>query len=104
MKSHSLHPQLLSDYAFLHYNYKYDWLRPKLEEIVCHIVAACLRLYDKESRDSDNESDGSDGTGGLDEEAGEQVDCTQCTCLSASACTSSAQVLLSTQHSVHKFC
>jgi len=34
MKSHCLGPQLLSDYAFLHYNYKYDWLRPTLEEIV----------------------------------------------------------------------
>ena len=30
MKSHCLDPQLLSDYAYLHYNYKYDWLRPKL--------------------------------------------------------------------------
>ena len=68
MKSHCLDSQLLSDYAFLHYNYKHDCLRPKLEEI----VAAYLRLYGKESRDSDNESDGSDGTGGLDEEAGEQ--------------------------------
>ena len=28
-----LNPQLLSDYSFLHYNYKYDWLRPKLEEL-----------------------------------------------------------------------
>ena len=34
MKSHCLGPQFLSDYAFLHYNYKYDWLRPTLEEIV----------------------------------------------------------------------
>jgi hypothetical protein len=68
MKSHCLDPQLLSDYALLHYKYKYDWLRPKLEEI----VAAYLRLYGKESRDSDSESDGSDGTGRLDEEAGEQ--------------------------------
>ena len=34
MKSHCLGPQILSDYAFLHYNYKYDWLRPTLEEIV----------------------------------------------------------------------
>jgi hypothetical protein len=34
MKSHCLDPQLLSDYAFLHYNYKYDWIRPKLEEIL----------------------------------------------------------------------
>ena len=69
MKSHCLDPQLLSDYALLHYNYKYDWLRPKLEEI----VAAYMRLYGagKESRDSDNESDGSDGTGGLEEEDGD---------------------------------
>jgi hypothetical protein len=68
MKSHCLDPKLLSDYVFLHYNYRYDWLRPKLEEI----VATYMRLYGKESRDSDNESDGSDETGGLDEEAGEQ--------------------------------
>ena len=31
-----------------------------------------MRLYGKESRDSDNESDGSDGTGGLEEEDGEE--------------------------------
>jgi len=44
MKSHCLDPQFLRDYAFLHYKYKYDWLRPKLEEI----VAAYLWLYGKE--------------------------------------------------------
>ena len=44
MKSLCLDLQLFSDYAFLIYNYKYDWLRPKLEEI----VAAYLWLYDKE--------------------------------------------------------
>ena len=27
-KSRTLSPSLLSDYAFCHYNYKYDWLRP----------------------------------------------------------------------------
>ena len=32
-KSRTLSPSLLSDYAFCHYNYKYDWLRPSLEEI-----------------------------------------------------------------------
>ena len=68
MKSHCLDPQILSNCAFLHNNYKYYWLCPKLEEI----VAAYLRLHGKESRDSDNESDGSDGMGGLDEEAREQ--------------------------------
>ena len=31
-------------------------------------VAAYMRFYGTESRDSDNESDGSDGTGGLEEE------------------------------------
>ena len=29
-----LDPQLLSDYAFLHYNNKYDWLRLTLDEII----------------------------------------------------------------------
>ncbi len=69
MKSLCLDPQLLSD-AFLHYNYKYNWLRPKLEEI----VAAYMKPYGQESRDSmaDNESDGSNGTGGLEEEDGEE--------------------------------
>jgi len=54
MKSHFLGPQLLSDYAFLHYNYKYDWLRPTLEEI----VDTYTKLYGKESRESNIESDG----------------------------------------------
>ena len=69
MKSLCLDLQLFSDYAFLIYNYKYDWLRPKLEEI----VAAYMKPYGQESRDSmaDNESDGSNGTGGLEEEDGE---------------------------------
>jgi hypothetical protein len=31
--------------AFLHYNYKYDWLRPTLEEI----VDTYTKLYGKES-------------------------------------------------------
>ena len=34
MKSRTLDPTLLSHYAFYHYNYKYDWLRPTLEEII----------------------------------------------------------------------
>ena len=51
-------PQLLSDYAFLHYNYKYDWLRPTLQEI----VDAYGRLYGKESRLSDNETSGTEGS------------------------------------------
>ena len=55
MNSHCLGPQLLSDYAFLHCNYKYDWVRPTLEEI----VDTYTKLYGKESRKSDIESDGS---------------------------------------------
>ena len=58
MKSHCLGPQILSDYDFLHYNYKYDWLRPTLEEI----VDAYTKLYGKESRESDIESDGSESS------------------------------------------
>jgi len=54
MKSLCLDLQLFSDYAFLIYNYKYDWLRPKLEEI----VAAYMKLYGKELRYSDIESNG----------------------------------------------
>ena len=52
MKSPCLDPQLLSDYALLHYKYKYDWLHPALEEI----VAAYMELYDKEKRESDIDS------------------------------------------------
>jgi len=67
-KSRCLDPQLLSDYSFLHYNYKYDWLRPTLEEI----VAAYKKLYGKESHDSDNESAGTEGSEGTEEEVGEE--------------------------------
>ena len=38
--------------------YKYDWLRPTLEEI----VDAYTKLYGKESRESDIESDGSESS------------------------------------------
>ena len=68
MKSRCLDPQLLSDYSFLHYNYKYDWLRPTLEEI----VAAYMKLYGKESHDSDDESSGTEGSEGTEEEVGEE--------------------------------
>ena len=57
-KSRCLDPQLLIDYSFLHYNYMYDWLRPTLEEI----VDAYTKLYGKESRESDIESDGSESS------------------------------------------
>jgi hypothetical protein len=69
-KSRTLDPQLLSDYAFLHYNYKYDWLRPTLEEI----ITAYKKLYGKQARQEDVESDGSssDGEEGEEEEGEEE--------------------------------
>jgi len=67
MKSHCLGPQLLSDYAFLHYNYKYDWLRPTLEEI----VDTYTKLYGKESRESDIESDESSAAEEVEEDGEE---------------------------------
>ena len=67
MKSHCLGPQLLSDYAFLHYNYKYDWLRPTLEEI----VDTYTKLYGKESRELDIESDGSSAAEEVEEDGEE---------------------------------
>ena len=67
MKSHCLGPQLLSDYVFLHYNYKYDWLRWTLEEI----VDTYTKLYGKESRESDIESDGSSAAEEVEEDGEE---------------------------------
>jgi hypothetical protein len=67
MKSHCLGPQLLSDYAFLHYNYKYDWLRPTLEEI----VDSYTKLYGKESRESDIGSDESSAAEEVEEDGEE---------------------------------
>ena len=52
-KSRTLSPTLLSDYAFCHYNYKYDWLRPSLDEI----IKAYIRLFGKKAHESDAESD-----------------------------------------------
>ena len=57
-------PLLLSHYAFCHYNYKYDWLRPTRDEI----VKAYKKLYGAGAHNSDAESD--DSLGG--EEEGEE--------------------------------
>ena len=65
MKSKTLDPTLLSYYAFCHYNYKYDWLRPSLEEI----IKAYKKLYGAEACNSDAESD--DSSAG-DEQEGEE--------------------------------
>ena len=46
MKSRTLSPSLLSDYAFCHYNYKYDWLRPTVAEI----IEAYKKLYTANTR------------------------------------------------------
>ena len=67
-KSRCLDPPPLSDCSFLHYNYKFDWLRPTLEEI----VAAYMKLCDQESHDSDDESSGTEGSEGTEEEMGEE--------------------------------
>ena len=67
MKSHCLSPQFLSDYAFLHYNYKYDWLRPTLEEI----VDSYTKLYGKESCESDIELDESSAAEEVEEDGEE---------------------------------
>ena len=59
-KSRTLSPSLLSDYVFCHYNYKYDWPRPSLEEIFgAYKYVAYKKLYGKHGRDSDAESDNS---------------------------------------------
>ena len=60
-------PEILSNYAFLHYNYKYDWLRPTLEEI----VDTYTELYGKESRESDIESDESSAAEEVEEDGEE---------------------------------
>ena len=67
MKSHCLGPHLLSDYAFLYYNYKYDWFHPTLEEF----VDTYTKLYGKESRESDIESDGSSAAEEVEEDGEE---------------------------------
>ena len=61
-------PLLLSHYAFCHYNYKYkyDWLRPTLEEI----LKVYKKLYGAGARNSDAESD--DSSGGEEEREEEE--------------------------------
>ena len=70
IKSGTLDPQILSDYAFLHYNYKYEWLRPTLDEI----VAAYKKLYGKDARAEDYEADACSDEEGAEEaeEGGEK--------------------------------
>ena len=67
-KSRTLDPQLMSDYAFLHYNYKYDWLRPTLEEI----ITAYKKLYGKEARAEDAESEDDSSAEEGEEDEGEE--------------------------------
>ena len=64
-KSRKLSPELLSDYAFCHYNYKYEWLRPTLDEI----VTTYKRLYGKQAVDGDGDSNSGDSS--EEEEASE---------------------------------
>ena len=67
-KSRTLDPELLSDYAFLHYNYKYDWLRPTLDEI----ITAYKKLYGKEQHESDADSEDESAEEEEAEEEGEE--------------------------------
>ena len=65
-RSQTMDPLLLSHYAFCHYNYKYDWLRPTLKEI----LKAYKKLYGAGARNSDAESD--DSSGGEEEREEEE--------------------------------
>ena len=47
-KSRTLSPIILSQYAFCHYNDKYEWLRPSVEEI----VAAYMKLFTARRRET----------------------------------------------------
>lgn len=72
-KSRKLSPTLLSDYAFCHYNYKYDWLRPTEAEI----IEAYLKLYGKSKEplvEPDDSSSDSSGEDSSEEEAEEGED------------------------------
>ena len=60
--SQTMDPMLLSHFAFCHYNYKYDWLRPTLDEI---FLKAYKKLCGKEAQLLDAEPDGRAGRGSL---------------------------------------
>ena len=60
--------QLLSDYCFLHYNYKYDWLRPTLSEI----IELYKKIYGKDEPPADDPSDSESGGSSESEEEEEE--------------------------------
>lgn len=64
-----LDPQLLSDYAFLHYNYKYDWLRLTLDEIITAYKQQ-PKSNAEDGEDSEEQEKGEEGK----QEAGEAED------------------------------
>jgi hypothetical protein len=68
-KSRKMSAQLLSDYCFIHYNYKYEWLRPAVTEI----VAMYKQIYGKKGAavEEDSSSDNSDSEGEDSAEEGE---------------------------------
>ena len=63
-KARTLSAEILSNYCFCHYNYKYDWLRPTRIEI----IKAYTKLYGKEARTEDMESDGESLSSGAEDE------------------------------------
>ena len=69
-KSRKLSPTLLSDCAFCHYNYKYDWLRTNEAEI----IAAYVKLYSKGKPKLVEESDASSSDSSAEESAEEEED------------------------------
>ena len=66
-----LDPQLLSDYAFLHYNNKYDWLRLTLDEIItAYKQQPKSNAEDSSGEDSEEQEKGEEGK----QEVGEAED------------------------------
>jgi hypothetical protein len=66
-----LDPQLLSDYAFLHYNNKYDWLRLTLDEIItAYKQQPKSNAEDSSGEDSEEQEKGEEGK----QETGEAED------------------------------
>ena len=62
--------QLLSDYCFLHYNYKYDWFRPTLSEI----IELYKKIYGKDEPPADDPSDSESGGSSESDEEEEEED------------------------------
>ena len=67
-KSCTLSAEILSNYCFCHYNFKYDWLRPTHAEI----IKAYTKLYGQLPTEEDLESDCGSSSGEDNEEEKEE--------------------------------